>query len=104
MSEGKNMPGYITYREAALIFSLMPDAEAAQAIKATVNYFLRGELPELSGTPAQVFEIMRSSIDRGQEIYRAKVEGGRKGANAHWKKKITTFSDLFDDRSPVGDL
>lgn len=98
MSDGKSMPGYMTYREAALIFSLMPDDEAAQAIKATVNYYLRGEVPELSGTPAQVFEIMRASIDRGQETYRARVEGGRKGANAHWGKKSTTFIDLLDDR------
>ena len=88
------MPGYMTYREAALIFSLMPDNEAAQAIKATVNYYLRGEVPELTGTPAQVFEIMRASIDRGQETYRARVEGGRKGANAHWGKKSTSFIDL----------
>lgn len=82
----KTMPGYMTYREAALIFSLMPDAEAAQAIKATVNYYLRGEEPELSGTPAQVFEIMRGSIDRDAETYKARVEGGRKGGNAHWRK------------------
>ena len=34
MSEEKIMPGYMTYREAALIFSLMPDEEAAKAIKA----------------------------------------------------------------------
>lgn len=95
MNDGKSMPGYMTYREAALIFSLMPDDEAAQAIKATVNYYLRGEVPELSGTPAQVFEIMRASIDRGQETYRARVEGGRKGANAHWGKKSTSFMDLM---------
>lgn len=86
MSEEKNMPGYMTYREAALIFSLMPDEEAAKAIKATVRYYLHGEVPELSGAAAEVFDIMRSSIDRGQEIYRARVEGGRRGGNAHWHK------------------
>ena len=82
----ETMPGYMTYREAAIILSLMSDAEAAQAIKATVNYYLHGEVPELSGTPAQVFEIMRASIDRGFSTYRARVEGGRKGGNAHWHK------------------
>lgn len=86
MSRDGAAPGYMTYREAALIFSLMPDDEAAQAIKATVNYFLRGEVPNLTGAPAQVFDIMRSSIDRGQEIYKARVEGGRRGGNAHWHK------------------
>ena len=80
----ETMPGYMTYREAAIIFPLMP--EAAQAIKATVNYYQHGEVSELSGTPAQVFEIMRASIDRGFSTYRARVEGGRKGGNAHWHK------------------
>jgi hypothetical protein len=86
MSEEKIMPGYMTYREAALIFSLMPDEEAAKAIKATVRYYLRGEVPELSGSAAEVFDIMRSSIDRGQEVYKARVEGGRRGGIAHWQK------------------
>ena len=80
------MPGYMTYREAALMFSLMPENEAASAIKATVNYYLYGAVPDLTGTAGQVFEIMRSSIDRGQETYKARVEGGKKGGNAHWNK------------------
>ena len=81
-----DMPGYMTYREAALIFSLMPDNEAAQAIKATVNYYLHGEMPELSGTPAQVFEIMRASIDRGKVTWRKKSEAGKKGNDVRWGK------------------
>lgn len=43
MEQKKEMPGYMTYREAAIMFSLMPDEEAAKAIKATVNLLpLRG--------------------------------------------------------------
>lgn len=84
MSEEKIMPGYMTYREAALIFSLMPDEEAAKAIKATVRYYLKGELTELTGTAAEVFDIMRSSIDRGQETYRKKSEAGKKGNEIRW--------------------
>ena len=38
-------PGYMTYREAALMFSLMPESDAAKAIKATVNYYLYGQMP-----------------------------------------------------------
>lgn len=87
MSDLNPMPGYMTYREAAIIFSLMPDDEAAKAIKATVNYYLKGEVAKLTGTAAQVFEIMRASIDRGQDAYKARVEGGRKGGNAHWHKE-----------------
>lgn len=77
-------PGYMTYREAALIFSLMPEREAAQAIKATANYFLYGTMPEgLEGTAVQVFDIMQADIDRGNEKYQQIVErnaeNGRKG-------------------------
>lgn len=84
MSEEKIMPGYMTYREAALIFSLMPDEEAAKAIKATVRYYLHGEVPVLSGAAAEVFDIMRSSIDRGQETYRKKSAAGKKGNAIRW--------------------
>lgn len=85
-TEEKIMPGYMTYREAALIFSFMPDEDAAKAIKATVNYYLRGEVTELSGPAAEVFDIMQASIDRGKETYRARCEGGKKGGLAHWNK------------------
>lgn len=72
-------PGYMTYREAALIFSLMPEREAAQAIKATANYFLYGTVPEgLDGAAVQVFDIMRADIDRGNEKYQKTVEKNRK--------------------------
>lgn len=43
------VPGYMTFREAALLFSLMQDEDAAKAIKATVNYFLDGTITELEG-------------------------------------------------------
>lgn len=69
MTVKKEMPGYMTYREAALMFSLMPDNDAAQAIKATVDYYLYGEATELTGVAAKVFEIMRADIDRGKEKY-----------------------------------
>ena len=77
-------PGYMTFREAAIIFSLMPDLEATQAIKATANYFLHGAVPDrLDGTAAQVFDIMRADIDRNNEKYQQIVErnteNGKKG-------------------------
>ena len=88
MSEEKEMPGYMTYREAALMFTLIGLEDAAAAIQATCNYYLYGTLPELKGAAAQVFEIQKASIDRGRETYRARVEGGKKGGNAHWHKDI----------------
>lgn len=73
----KDMPGFMTYREAALIFALIDDTQAAAAIKATCNYYLTGELPELSGMAARVFEIEMSSINRGRKGWREQVEGGK---------------------------
>jgi len=69
MNKPKEAPGYMTYREAAIMFSLMPDEEAAQAIKATVNYYLYGTATDLEGVAGKVFEIMRADIDRNNEKY-----------------------------------
>lgn len=72
----------MTYREAAIIFSLMPDIEAAQAIKATANYFLYGTTPEnLSGAAKQVFNIMQADIDRDAKKYAQMVERNRKNGS-----------------------
>lgn len=55
LEEHNKAPGYMTYREAAIMFSLMPDTDAAAAIKATVGYYLYGVLPdEISGVAANV--------------------------------------------------
>lgn len=89
MNESKEMPGFMTYREAALIFAMLPDSDAAAAIKATTNYFLFGKTPDssLSDMAGHVFAIMRASIDRGRETYQAKVERGREYAERRWKTK-----------------
>ena len=84
LEEHNKAPGYMTYREAAIMFSLMPDTDAAAAIKATVGYYLYGTLPDyISGVAAQVFDIMRADIDRNNEKYQEIVErnreNGRKG-------------------------
>lgn len=80
----KEAPGYMTYREAAIMFSLMPEADAATAIKATVNYYLYGTIPDsLDGVAAQVFKIMRADIDRNNEKYKEicsrNEKNGKKG-------------------------
>ena len=73
----------MTYREAAIMFSLMPDEEAAQAIKATVNYYLYGTTANLDGVAGKVFEIMRADIDRNNEKYQEvcsrNEQNGKKG-------------------------
>ena len=80
----KEAPGYMTYREAAIMFSLMPDGEAAQAIKATVNYYLYGTIADLEGVAGKVFEIMQADIDRNNEKYQKIVERNRTNINKRW--------------------
>lgn len=75
----------MTYREAAIMFSLMPDVDAAAAIKATVRYYLDGELPNnISGVAAKVFEIMKADIDRNNEKYQKIVERNKANINKRW--------------------
>lgn len=81
----KDMPGFMLYRESALIFSMMPDDDAAKTIKALSDYYLYGELPALEGRARQIFELAKSGIDRGREAYRQSVENGRKGARIRWQ-------------------
>ena len=85
MMQENQMPGFMTYKEAALMFTLMPEAEAAAAIRAACNYYLYGEMPDLAGTAAKVFEIEKASIDRGRVKYEKQVQGGRDGAKERWK-------------------
>lgn len=65
------------------MYSLMPDEEASKAIKATVNYFLYGQVTELDGVAAVVFDIMRTDIDRNNDKYQKtcqrNAENGSKG-------------------------
>ena len=84
--EEKCMPGFMTYREAALMYSLIPDEEAGKAVKAAAKYYLYGDVDELTGVSSEVFQLMRSSIDRGRLTYKAECEGGKRGANKRYRK------------------
>ena len=84
MSDEKTMPGFMTYREAAIMFALVGKEDAADAIKASCDYFLDGTITELNGAAKKVFEIEKAAIDRGRESYQAKVDGGRAGAEKRW--------------------
>lgn len=84
-------PGFMTYREAAIMFSLMPEGDAARAIKATCDYYLYRTLPaNLTGTAQQVFKIMKADIDRNNEKYKKIVERNKRNAEKRWEKDDTT--------------
>lgn len=81
-------PGYMTFREAAIMFSLMPEADAATAIKATVNYYLYGtDANDLQGVAAQVFAIMKADIDRNNEKYQKIVARNKANINKRWENE-----------------
>ncbi len=84
-------PGFMTYREAAIMFSLMPEGDAARAIKATCDYYLYRTLPaNLTGTAQQVFKIMKADIDRNNEKYKKIVERNKRNIEKRWEKGGTT--------------
>lgn len=85
--EKREAPGYMTFREAAIMFSLMDDVAAAQAIKATVGYFLYGTEATLEGPAGKVFEVMKASIDRNNEKYERIVRHNREAIKKRWKKE-----------------
>lgn len=96
-SKGTITPGFMTYREAAIMFSLMPEMDAAKAIKATVDYYLYGSVrDDLSGSAEQVFAIMRADIDRNNEKYEKTVERNRENVKKRWAKGDTTGIPLVN--------
>ena len=83
-------PGFMTYREAAIMFSLMPECDAAKAIKATCDYYLYRTLPtNLTDTAKQVFKIMQADIDRNNEKYEKIVERNKRNIEKRWGKGST---------------
>ena len=67
----KDTPGFMIYREAAIMLSLLPDETAGQVIKAAVFYFLRGTVPnDIEETASQVFEVLQESVDRCNDKYK----------------------------------
>ena len=86
MAEKKDAPGFMVYREAAIMLALIPPEDAAAAIKAACDYFVRGMEPQsLDGYSAHVYETLREGIDRGAKKYQAKSEQNRKSAEKRWK-------------------
>lgn len=79
-------PGYMTFREAAIMFSLMPDEDAAKAIKATVNYYLHGQVSDLDGVAGSVFGIMKADIDRNNQKYTEICKRNKDNINKRWQK------------------
>ena len=86
MAEKKDAPGFMVYREAAIMLALIPPEDAAAAIKAACDYFVRGTEPQsLDGYSAHVYETLREGIDRSAKKYQDKAEQNRKSAEKRWQ-------------------
>lgn len=86
----KDTPGFMIYREAAIMLSLLPDEAAGQVIKAAAFYFLRGTAPDdIEETASQVFEVLQESIDRCNDKYghilTRNIINGKKGGRPKGK-------------------
>lgn len=80
----REMPGFMTYREISLIYAAIDDETAGKVIKAVCDYFwFRTKVDIFSDKAKYIYDMMISSIDRGQESYNARcdanAENGKKG-------------------------
>jgi len=82
--ENKIMPGFMIYREAALLIGYLKKNEAGELIQAAVSYYLTGEVPVLRPNLQQLFLLLRENIDKGHDAWEKKREAGRKGNEKRW--------------------
>lgn len=82
--EPASPPGFLLYREALLMLSLVPAEEAGRAVQAAANYFLYGAESELDGPAGQIYTILQDGIDRNNEKYKKIVERNRANIAKRW--------------------
>lgn len=92
--ENREMPGFMTYREIALIYTAIDDETAGKVIKAVCDYFwFRKKETCFTDKAKYIYDMMVSSIDRGQESYNAtcvkNAENGAKGGRPR-KNRLET--------------
>lgn len=78
------MPGFMTYREIALIYAALDDETAGKVIKAVCEYYCFGlETEGFDGRAAHIYETMVTKMDSDQSKYdnkcKANAENGKKG-------------------------
>ena len=78
------MPGFMTYREVALIYAALDDVTAGKVIKAVCNYYCFGiETEGFTNRTAEIYDTMLCKMDKDQASYEkrcaANWENGPKG-------------------------
>ena len=87
-------PGYMTYREAALMFSLMPESDAAKAIKATTIIFT-------DRCRAGLMALQRRSSRSCVRISTATMPSIRKSVNETPRTSINDGGERDTSRIPL---
>ena len=81
-------PGFFTFRENALMISMISQEQAGEIYIGLCRLFLYGEVLEMSTPQAQeVYDLIAESMERQHEKYVDTVEKNRQNANKRWHPK-----------------
>lgn len=88
-----DMPGFMTYREISLIYAAIDDETAGKVIKAVCDYFwFRKKVDCFKDKAKYIYDMMVSSIDRGQESYNTRCDtnakNGKNGGRPPKRPKV----------------
>lgn len=81
-------PQYFSFfLECCEMLALLDNESAGKVIHAIADYFIDGEHPEnLSKKELRVFNRLKADADNSCELWLAKVNGGKAGAENRWGK------------------
>lgn len=81
-------PQYFSFfLECCDMIAILDDCSAGRVIHAIADYFSYGDEPEgLTKQEIRVFNRIKKDADKSCEVWLAKVNGGKKGADERWEK------------------
>jgi len=85
--EDKQMPGFMTFREGAVIYTILPDEDAGRLVKAAAVYYLNGTEPDLPEQLRSAFTVMQSGVEHGRESWEKRRMHGKRAAEARWNRR-----------------
>lgn len=69
MNKERQPPGFMLYREPAIMLELMPSEDLENAVRSACKYFLHGKKTEVNGIGGEVANLLFDSIDRDRQKY-----------------------------------
>lgn len=72
------MPGFMTYREVALIYAALDDETAGKVIKAVCDYYCFGfETDGFTDRAAEIYDTMLCKMEKDQASYNKRCDANR---------------------------